>query len=182
MKYFIGCQVRGEVAEYHRITCTDLANRFNIDNVADIAPAYITIKGPFERATIDAVDNIIALNTEVDPMPLELTGWNHFGTRTIYVDVKPKTPGAKQFIGSILQKLRTVGVQTMPNEMDPHLHLSVARFLNPKNYTDIMTYLSSVPAPKFDIMLDNLTIYSKESDADKTWKIVKTFPLLGVRK
>jgi len=38
MKYFIGYLIRGEAAEYYRLTGAELANTFRVDDVSRIAP------------------------------------------------------------------------------------------------------------------------------------------------
>jgi len=62
-----------------------------------------------------------------------------------------------------------------------HIRMSIARFLKPQEYTAVWNYLQTVPAPKFDLSFDNLTIFYKENKDDKAWKILKTFPLTGKR-
>lgn len=181
MRYFIGNLIRGEMAEYYRTTCADLSFRFGVANVAEIVPPHITVKSPFERANADAIDDLIALSTEVETFPLSFEGWGHFGDKTIYIDAPRPSPELKAFMSSISAKFKTIGIPPSRDESMGHLHASIARFLKPRQYSDIWKYLQSVPKPTFDIKFDNLTIFYKENNEDKAWKVLKTFPLLGKR-
>jgi len=182
MRYFIGSLLRGEVAEYYKTTCTDLANRFGIANVSDIVPPHITVKTSFERPNADIIDECLSLNTEVPTLPISLSNWNHFGTRTIYMEgVKPSAE-LKAYVNTIVTKLREVGIPTTPEERELQIRMSIARFLKPQEYTNVWNYLETVPAPKFDLSFDNLTIFYKENRDDKAWKVLKTFPLSGLHK
>lgn len=170
------------MAEYYKTTCADLASRFGIANVSEIVPPHITIKTSFERPNAEAVDNCIALNTEVAPISISLSNWNHFGTRTIYMEGAKPSDELKNYVNDINNKLRAVGIPPSIEEKELHIRMSIARFLKPKEYTDVWNYLQTVPAPKFDLSFDNLTIFYKENRDDKAWKILKTFPLTGVKK
>jgi 2'-5' RNA ligase len=176
MRYFIGSLLRGEVAEYYKVTCADLANRFGIANVSEIVPPHITVKTSFERANAETIDEVLALNTERAPLPISLATWNHFGTRTIYMEGTKPSEELKSYVADIVAKLRQAGIPSTVEERDLHIRMSVARFLTPRQYQDVWNYLQTVPAPKFDLTFDNLTIFYKENKDDKAWKILKTFP------
>ncbi|MFA6459195.1 MAG: 2'-5' RNA ligase family protein [Candidatus Paceibacterota bacterium] len=182
MRYFIGNLIRGEAAEYYKATCEDLANHFGVENISIITPPRITVKSSFERPNIDAVDDAISLLAEAPPIPLALSGWNHFTTRTIFLDAPTVPKELQEYIRTVLHKLQGLGIPLTPQEQTSHIHMSIARFLRPDQYTKIWEYLASMPAPTFDIMFDNLTIFVKEYREDKAWKVLKTFPLTGVRK
>ena len=114
-------------------------------------------------------------------MSMSLSNWDHFGTRTIFINGNaPKE--VDMYIDDIAKKLRAIGIPTSPDEKGPHIHMSIARFLRPSEYQNVWKYLQSVPAPKFDLKFDNLTIFYKENKDDKVWKVLKTFPLTGVKK
>lgn len=180
MRYFIGVHIRGEAAEYYKATCADLAARFGVTNVAEIVPPYMTVRAPFERNSIDDIDNLISLvNAETPALPMTLSGWNHFGNKTIFIDVPAPSAELKAFAESFLGKLRGLGLPDQPQEKGLHFHMSVARFLKGNDFELIWKFLQSLPAPKFEIMFDNLTIFVKEGRDDKAWKILKTFPLTG---
>jgi 2'-5' RNA ligase len=178
MRYFIGSLLRGEVAEYYKVTCTDLANRFGIANVADIVPPHITIKTSFERPNAEIIDEVLALNTEVKPIPISLSSWNHFGTRTIFMEGQKPDRALIEYTNTLLGKLRASGIPTSPEDREVHIRMSIARFLKPREFQDIWNYLQTVPAPKFDMTFDNVTIFYKENKDDKAWKVLKTFPLI----
>ena len=182
MRYFIGSLLRGEVAEYYKTTCIDLANRFGIANVAEIVPPHITVKTSFEKPNPEAIDECLSLNTEVPTIPISLSNWNHFGTRTIYMEGAKPSDELKAYANDIIAKLKAIGIPTVMEERELHIRMSVARFLNPKDYQLVWNYLQTVPAPKFDLVFDNLTIFYKENKDDKAWKVLKTFPLTGIRK
>lgn len=176
MRYFIGVLLRGEVAEYYKATCADLSARFGISNVSEIVAPHLKIKSPFERPSLESVEKLLASSNMPTATPLPLANWNHFGTRTIFIDAPEITPELKTQMISFLDSLKANGVYTTPLEYDLHIHLSVARFLKPFEYTKVWEYLQTLPQPKFDITIDNLTIFSKEKDA-RVWKVEKTFPL-----
>ena len=182
MRYFVGSLLRGEVAEYYKTTCADLSNRFGIVNVADIVPPHITVKTSFERINAETIDECLALNTEAPVFPISLTNWNHFGTRTIFMEGTKPSPDLKAYIDSIITKLRAAGIPSTIEEKELQIRMSIARFLKPQEYQNVWSYLQTVPAPKFDLAFDNLTIFYKENNDDKAWKVLKTFPLTGIKK
>lgn len=181
MRYFIGHLIRGEAAEYYKTTCADLAARFGVEDVSAIVPPHITVKTPFEQPNSDAVEEIVAGLAEASAIPFAFSGWNHFGTRTIFVDTPQPPAELKSFLKEVLNKMRQNGFNLTSQEVDPHIHMSVARFLKYPQYNEIWKYLSGTPAPKFDLNFDNLTIFVKENRDDKAWKVLKTFPMVGKR-
>lgn len=181
MRYFIGYLMRGEAAEYFKATCSDIATRFGIEDVSSIVPPHITVKAPFDRIDGNSVDEIISLIADAPAIPITLSEWNHFGTRTIFLDATNPPPELKTYIKSVLSKFRSLGIMPNPQEHDPHIHMSIARFLKPEQYEEVWKYLNAMPAPKFDIMFDNLTIFVKENRDERIWKTLKTFPLTGKR-
>jgi 2'-5' RNA ligase len=181
MRYFIGCNIRGEAAEYYKATCADLAARFGVEDVSTIVPPHITVKTAFERASVETIDEVIALMAAAPAHPVSLSGWNHFGTRTIFIDAPAMPPELKSFVVDILGKFKSTGITISPQDQAFQLRLSVARFLKPKQFEEIWRHIQSMPAPKFDLSFDNLTIFVKENRDDRAWKILKTFPLMGKR-
>ncbi len=181
MRYFIGCHIRGEAAEYYRDTCADLAARFGVEDVSAIVPPHFTVKTAFERPSITGIDDLVSSLAVAAACPISLSNWNHFGTRTIFID-SPETPGElKAFVADILKKLAAAGIPVSPQDQAFQLRLSIARFLKPNEHDLVWKHLQSFPAPKFDLSFDNLTIFVKENRDDKAWKILKTFPLMGKR-
>lgn len=181
MRYFIGNLIRGESSEYYKTTCTDLAMRFGIMDISTLVPPHMTIKAPFERNSPEMIDDVIAMVSEAPAHTVKLEGWNHFDNRTIFTEAKQVPPKLVEYLRGVLAKLRAIGLGSTPLEQKFHLHMSVARFLQPKQFEEVWRYLASVPKPNFDIRFDNLTIFEKDKD-DKAWKVMKTFPLLQVVK
>ena len=180
MRYFIGNLVRGEAAEFCKATCADLTARFGITNVTDITVPHIKIKSPFDFRDYEMIERIVANCATIAPQPITISGWNHFGTRTAYMDIPDLSTELRKSLTDILDNFRAARISVLPLEYELHMHLSVARFLTPETYDAISKYLATIPAPKFDIALDNLTIFSKELN-EKNWKVVKTFPLVGTK-
>lgn len=179
MRYFIGNMIRGEAAEYFKATCNDLATRFGIEDVSAIVAPHITVKSPFERSEVAMIDEVLSLVSEAPIIPLSLSKWSSFGTRTIFLDAVQPPIQLKDYIKSVLSKFRAMGINLNSQEFDPHIHMSLARFLKPDQFEKVWKYLDSMPAPQFDINFDNLTIFQKERIEDKAWKVLKTFPLTG---
>jgi len=179
MRYFIGNMIRGEAAEYYKTTCADLASRFGIEDVSTIVAPHITVKSPFERNENVMLDDVISLVSDAPVIPLSLSRWNHFGTRTIYLECTATPVELREYLKSVLSKLRAMGIMPNYKEFDPHIRMSLARFLTQEQFDKVWAYLQSMPAPQFDINFDNLTIFQKEKIEDKAWKVLKTFPLTG---
>ena len=55
--------------------------------------------------------------------------------------------------------------------------MSVARFLTPEIFPKVWAHIEKGPKPSFDMMLDNVTLFS--SVDGKIWKVEKTFPFMG---
>lgn len=181
MRYFIGHLIRGEAAEYYKATCADLATRFGVEDISAITPPHVTVKGPFELATVDTIDEVVSLATESPTIPFTLSGWNRFNMRTVFVDAPNPPIELKTYLKDTLGRLRGIGLTLTSQEIDPHIHMSVARFLRPPQFEQVWKHLGSMPEPKFDLLFDNLTIFHKENRDDRAWKILKTFPLTGKR-
>lgn len=179
MRYFIGNLIRGEAAEYYKTTCADLAARFGIEDVSAIVPPHITVKTAFEKPSVEAIDDLLALNTEAPVIPLSFSSWNHFTTRTIFLEGKNIPQELKSYAKDIVSKLASIGIPSSPQDQELHIRMSLARFLKPEQYENVWKYLQSTPTPSFDINFDNLTIFVKEKREDKAWKVLKTFPLTG---
>ncbi|MBU6427208.1 2'-5' RNA ligase family protein [Patescibacteria group bacterium] len=179
MRFFVGNIIRGEAAEYYKATCADLSARFGVEDVSAIVPPHITVKSPFDQPNADAIDEILSSAAEAPAIPLALSGWNSFHSRTIFVDAPEPPAELKSFIKKAQSKLRNIGLNLTPQEIDPHIHMSVARFLKPQQFEAVWKHLQSAPAPKFEISFDNLTVFVKENREDRAWKVLKTFPLTG---
>ena len=121
MRYFIGNLIRGEAAEYFKATCNDLATRFGVEDVSAIVAPHITVKAPFERNELVMLDDVISMITEAPIIPLSLSKWNRFGTRTIFLDAvqPPVQPGQLPNNNPVLSVLRNgvaAGNQIVINE------------------------------------------------------------------
>ena len=180
MRYFIGNLIRGEAAEFSKMTCADLAARFGIADVGVITPPHLKIKTPFNYHNFDQIERLVSTCATAPAFPITLENWNNFGTRTIYIDLPNQSPELKAMLTGILDQFKTAHIPVAPLEYDLHLHLSIARFLTPETYKAVSEYLATKPVPRFDLNLDNLTIFGKEM-TEKNWKVIKTFPLTGMR-
>jgi 2'-5' RNA ligase len=178
MKYFIGYLIRGEAAEYYRLTGAELANSFRVDDVSRIAPPHMTVKATFDHGNQEALEEVLsAFADTARPCPLSLSGWNHFGNRTIIVDAPVQPNEAIASFGRLIDSLRSAGVRANPREKQIHAHMSVARFLTPEIFPKVWAHIEKGPKPSFDMMLDNVTLFS--SVDGKIWKVEKTFPFMG---
>ena len=105
----------------------------------------------------------------------ELKGYNHFGTKVIYMDV---LPSAKMEATSLelLKELHTIKNLTF-DEFDNggEFHATVAmNTLKPFDFEQLWNYLQSKKLPYFKMKFDNIAVLKRDTDkwvVDRIWEL-----------
>ncbi len=177
MRYFIAHLLSGDTKVFHERITRELSIRYRIFPLSEHIPPHITLKLPFEADDegIKEVERILRAFAKGErAVPLALSGFGHFGFRTMYIDV-PKSPEAAAFVRRTLKTLNG-NIEWMPkNPLEGNkLHASIARFLTRRQSRRIRRYLSALKQPHFEVMLDNIAILKKDGRA---WRLHALVPL-----
>ncbi|MDP2704806.1 MAG: 2'-5' RNA ligase family protein [Patescibacteria group bacterium] len=174
MRYFIGYLIEGEAGEYYKKITADLSERFGIKNLSEYIPLHLTLKAPFETGDISVIEKVLedtAVKEETSPLVID--GFERFGSqsRTIFLGIKDNVR-VQEKAEKLLHLLSGFGNYQKPIPLPLKLHASIARYLSPEQSQNVWDYVSSLPAPHFDLQFNNLTLFVHQ---DNHWEIQKTF-------
>ena len=151
----------GAQAYYEALTA-ELAHRFGIEDLARRSPAHATLKAPFETEEIDEFkEELRVLSERLRPVAFPIRGLASFGTKAIVLDVAADRELVESAT-AIVKTLAPFGTRAAVLPQPLHLHLSIARFLDPDTHARITAYLDTLPSPSFDLVFDNLTLFRHE--------------------
>ncbi len=173
MSFFIGYLAPKPVQSFYEQMEGDLSSTFGIRNLHEHVPAHLTLIYPFESEKIDVVEKRLEqyLSTK-RTIPFTLSGYAQFNGRkgTIYIDVIPNID-VQLFANTFAEAFKDLNPDRRAGQgITPHL--SVARFLNEEKLKEIWIYLQQKPLPQFDILFDNITLFSYRDDR---WDVREIF-------
>jgi 2'-5' RNA ligase len=179
MRRIIVHLVRGEAGEAHEAMTRDLAEKFDSFPIHERIPPHLTLKRWFEadeamlQSIYETLDRYAASHTQSE---YDLTGFNHFGTGVIFVDVQP-SEATRQNVRDLMADLHTVeGLEFDEfDDMEDDLHATVAmEALKPFDFDELWNYLESGPKPNFNMKFDNIAILARGDsrwEAEKVWEL-----------
>ncbi len=177
MKYLIAHLLSGDARAFHERITRELARRYHTLPLSERIPPHITVKPPFEadNERIKEVERILRAFAKGErAAPLTLSGFGHFGFRTIYVDVS-KSPEAVALARRTLKILNGNAEWIPKNPLEGNkLHTSIARFLTRRQSRHIQRYLGVIESPRFETFFDNLAILKKDGPG---WELHTLIPL-----
>lgn len=168
MKYLIVHLLSGDAKAFHERITREISIRYHTLPLFERIASHITLKPPFEtdEEGIKEVERILRAFAKGErATPLTLSGFGHFGFRTMYIDI-PKSSEAVVLARRTLKVLNE-NVEWMPkNPLEGNkLHASVARFLTRRQSRRISRHLSALKPPYFEVTFDNIAILKKEGNA-----------------
>lgn len=174
MKYFAGYLIEGEAAEYYQKITFHLSHRFGIKNLSEYVSLHLTLKPPFETEDIVPFEKLLEETAiKEETIPFAIQGFERFGlsSRTIFLDIE-KNPSLQEKCEKILHTLADFGDNKRAEPLPLKLHASVARHLTPEESQKVWDYVSSLPAPHFDLQFNNLTLFIFKNNC---WEIQKIY-------
>ena len=176
-RYYFGHVISGRAAEYYASLNADLAQRFGVKNLAETQPPHFTLRPPFEVDSIaDVVDEYVeSLASGCQPLPFSLEGFGSFPLTkegiTIFLKVVPNK-SLQKCVNYLAIRLAEFGDDVRPAPLPIKLHVSVARYLAPKQWIDILAYLTNLPKPRFDLEFDHVALMAKSGGR---WELKKKY-------
>jgi 2'-5' RNA ligase len=171
MKYFVGYHIGGEAERYYEDLCADLSRRFGIEDLSRRLPAHCTIKPPFDADDVSGIEaKLASLAGALEPTPVLMEGFGHFGTRTIFMPIL-YGPDTRTQVADMLEVL-DVPLRTDRPAGDFALHVSLARFLTPPLFSSIWNYVEKLEKPQFGLQFDNMTLFEHNG---RRWNIAESY-------
>jgi 2'-5' RNA ligase len=175
MRYFIGTVIEQEPAWYYDAITADLARQFDIQNLSQIAPPHITLKAPFEIDDVSEVETKLGeISKLYKKIPAVIEGFDvseESGTVFLSVHIEKEY---LQKIEEIIRLLEPLGENKKWEFFPFRPHISVARRLDLMQLKAVRNYVQTLPAPRFEAFLGNLTLLRFEKPE---WMIADRFPL-----
>lgn len=182
MSYFIGYNLEGEAKRYHETLTRDLSERFGLTPLHERVPPHCTLYPSFLATPehLEEIEKVIENFIQtIEPMPVLIDRFVHFGHKTIALYGKLTQPG-RDFFENFAKEigarpwLAIVNEKNRKNPETDYLHASVARFVNEDQFPEVWEYIQTLPPPRFALLLDAITIYTR---IDTHWEIYKSFPI-----
>ncbi|MEK6893869.1 MAG: 2'-5' RNA ligase family protein [Nanoarchaeota archaeon] len=175
MKYAIVYLVKGKAAKYQSTLIKKLANlsgeTYIIDNPI---PTHITLKYPFEVEDISIVEKKIKeFIKKIKPTSVKINGFENFDKFVAFLHFS-FSKDAKKIQKNLIQLIKKDGIEPRDFDIEFKPHATLAYGNTKKTFNIIWNYLQSLEIPRFDLLLDNLTILKKPR---KYWKIHKVFKI-----
>jgi 2'-5' RNA ligase len=169
----VGYLVEGEASNYYKTLTSDLEQRFGIKNLSEYIPPHLTLKIPFDPDSIEDFEKYVATVSEnLSSADLTVDGFEKFDGKRMTIFLKVTAGDNLKVIESVVESLESYGEDTKKLPRPLALHTSIARFLSLEECEEIWSYLQTLPAPQFNLVFNNLTIFKLEDDF---WTIYKTF-------
>jgi len=175
MKYFIGYAAEGEITNYYKTITSDLASRFGIMNLSERVPAHLTLVYPNESNSIDIVlERIKSFILDKNPIPFTINGFGEFTGEDGTIFLSPVRDQVLQsFIKEAITTIASAADYTRYDD-EFHLHMSVARHLDPELSESIWKYLKTLPSPKFELKFNNISVF----EFTNRWDLKYQFQIL----
>ncbi len=185
MRYIITHLIRGEAKAAHEQITKDLAEKFDSFPIHDRIQPHLTLKRWFELEKNDMdflFEKLSQFANSYSQTDYSLSGYGHFDTDVIYVDVKASE--------TLLSNLRDLSkeLHTVPNltfdefdQIDHNLHATITMSaLKAFDYDQIWNYLhdSSNTIPNFNLKFDNIAVMRRGADK---WEIVKVWEISALK-
>jgi 2'-5' RNA ligase len=180
MKYFIAYVIKGEARDYHIKLGDSIAQQFNYKPLSLKVPPHLTLKAPFETDNdIQAVESLLAKFVIGKQAPkLLLEGFGLFRNEVVFIDVKPSKDAVEMIskLHSEIKKITWIPFDAFETQDGgAHLHATLAFADTKENFVNINNYLPT-DKPKFEIVLDNITLLKREPER---WVVHKEYSLLS---
>jgi hypothetical protein len=115
---------------------------------------------------------VATVSENLSSADLTVDGFEKFDGKRMTIFLKVTAGDNLKVIESVVESLESYGEDTKKLPRPLALHTSIARFLSLEECEEIWSYLQTLPAPQFNLVFNNLTIFKLEDDF---WTIYKTF-------
>jgi 2'-5' RNA ligase len=171
MQIGYGILLDGEIYNFMRKMELLLSDRFKIQKGLR-QPPHITVKPPFIVTDVAAYQAYLdELCKKIEPFEIELAGFNSFGKKVIYLDVKKNRR---------LDEIYQIIFHDIQSKLDPEVkrddmifHATLAYDdLDNKSFTEAYEYLKSNFQPKFKMTAGKIGLFY-QLDNDSGWIVIK---------
>lgn len=175
MRYVIVSVIKGEAGEYNNKLRKDVYERFGVKSSK--LPAHFTIKAPFEYdGDISELENIIEnfCNNE-QIAPFEIKGFDHFGSRVVYMKVNMSRYG-KELHDRLIENISKLSYINFDKNDGKNkiFHVTVASKGLSYTYDKLWEYVNTLYCD-FKNEFDNICIYRWENN---TWVLHKNCDII----
>jgi 2'-5' RNA ligase len=145
---------------------------------------HVTLKYHFTAEDISPVEAALTEFSQIErPRPWSIDGFNSFhdgDIRVIFMEIVAN-PTIRAFHERLLSCLRQFDWMTWGPYDGPelHYHSTIAhRGLTPENFEEVWGFVNSRSTPRFDLLLDNLTLVEVKGDGERA-TVRQRFDLTG---
>lgn len=135
-------------------------------------PPHVTLKYHFSTHDVEPVQAAMAEFAQTEPViPWAIEGFSSFrdgDARVIFMEVRPNA-ALRALHDRLLSRLRTFDWMAWGAYDGPelHYHATIAyRGLTPDNFDEVWQFLTNRKQPRFDLLLDNVTLVEIEHDSE----------------
>jgi hypothetical protein len=183
MKYILFHDIAGPAGEFIATTRNAIAKRFGANEGAKRnPPPHFTLK--YSVPDLEPLERIVQEFARTHrAAPYTLDGYDFFPDQnTIYVNVRPSE--ALRVLQQELHSALRADPRITWNsyETRPQLHASLSHGDITTRFDGIWDYVQNLPRPRYDLLLDSISIYALDDRKDATWQLVKRFPLLPTER
>lgn len=178
MKYFIAHLLSGDAKKYHEKLTRTLSRRFSVVPLHEKVPPHMTVKIPFEASDdeIRDVERVLRSFARTRAAePFFISGFGHFGFRTIYLNVEKSERTVALARGCLSAMKKNLPWLSFGPLEGNKLHASIARFLSRRQFLRIWKLLGGLK-PSFQSTFDNIAILKKDGSH---WDIHTRIALTG---
>ncbi len=175
MLWVIVSSVKGSAGDFNKKIKEELFYKFNAKGSK--LPPHFTIKTPFEMEDISCIENAIEKFSKIAKSEKYIIdGFNHFGKRVVYMDVK-MTKDAKKLHDTLIDELLKVNlVFDKKDGKDKKFHITLASKNVQTNFELIWNYILEFKC-YFELYFDNIEIYKFQNNK---WTLYRCFALKKV--
>jgi 2'-5' RNA ligase len=172
-KYFVAQLLSGKVKEFQENLERQIFQQFNIKPLHWRIPPHLTLKAPFDwpEEKEEVVKQALKEKAEKSTIiPIELSGFGHFGRRTIFIKAK-YPPELKMSIKKMRNRLRREEIEITKSDRKLNLHSSVARFLELDQFYQIWHFVRQFKIKEV-IEYNHFTLLKHDG---KKWQLSEQF-------
>jgi 2'-5' RNA ligase len=179
MQIGYGILLDGEIYNFMRKMELLLFDRYKIQKGL-CQPPHITIKPPFTVDDISVYQTYLdELCQKIEPFDIELEGFNSFGKKVIYLDVK-KSSKLDEIYQTIFSDIRSkFNPEIKKDDMVFHATLAYDD-LNEESFDEAYEYLKSNFQPKFTMTAGKVGLFYQLVD-DSGWIVIRERSLKNIK-
>lgn len=175
LRYVIVSVVKGAAGDFNNSLRKEVFAKYHAKSSK--LPAHFTIKAPFEYdGNINDLEMLLEkISGENRKAGYSIDGFDHFGTRVIYMKVNMSRNG-KELHDKIIDTMDSIPYLVFDKKDGKNkvFHITVASKGIDKMYNELWSYVNTKPC-NFQCEFDNITIYRWQNN---TWVLHKEYKFI----